>query len=104
MPGVTPAGGGIFARTPASAPSQEDLDDIDELLGDIDEDVRAEARPMPGRAPTYYQAWEELTATDGGYLLRHAGKIYAAIEVDAAEIVRQALAWQPAKQEDVVDA
>lgn len=42
--------------------------------------------------PATPQAWEELTATeDGQFLLRHEGRLYAAIPIDATEVIKQAL-------------
>jgi hypothetical protein len=34
--------------------------------------------------------WEELTEVEGRFLLRHDGKVYAAVEVPADSIIAQA--------------
>jgi hypothetical protein len=43
--------------------------------------------------------WEELTEVDGRFLLRHDGKVFAAVEVPADSIIAQA--FKPARSEPI---
>lgn len=118
MPGVTRAGGPILppARKPESLPPPEPvLPTAAELAlmtedGDFDivEDILAAPEKGPELAVQQYTAalaeqkyatiipvgpsWEELTATETGYLLRHDGQLYVAVPVNAASIIEQTLA------------
>jgi len=43
-------------------------------------------------------AWEELTETESGYLLRYEGRLYAAIPINAEAVMAQAFAAPPAPE------
>lgn len=101
-----------------------DTDLLDRLLAEEAEDPPAERirrriedpdYEIPGsQSPVAYEQaltrahqgiaplpqWEELTQTDSGYLLRHDGKLFAAVEVDAGGVVERAFGSKPKRRAD----
>lgn len=72
---------------------------LDEIIQGEDDDHDAVHNELRHRLPNPWPPdesddWEELTEVDGRFLLRHDGKVYAAVEVPADSIIAQAFKVQ----------